>query len=114
MSEEFLAVATKEVTDDINSIENILKLCVNDFDVFQNASKLQKYTHKIKGLAPMMGKETLGDLSTSLDDLFKKIIDGQQIDGVFDLILDSIPHMKKSLNEIDYDFSPIDERIRQL
>ncbi|MGY5148127.1 MAG: Hpt domain-containing protein [Candidatus Nitrosopumilus sp. bin_7KS] len=114
MSEEFLSVATKEVTDDINSIENILKLCVNDADVFQNASKLQKHTHKIKGLAPMMGKEPLGDLSTSLDDLFKKIIDGQQIDGVFDLILDSIPHMKKSMNEIDYDFSQIDERIRQL
>jgi len=37
MSDEFIAVATKEVTDDINSIENILKLCANDVDVVQNA-----------------------------------------------------------------------------
>ena len=114
MSDEFLAVATKEVTDDINSIENILKLCENDIDVFQNASKFQKHTHKIKGLAPMMGKDSLGNLSSSLDDIFKKIIDGENIAGFFHLILESIVHMKKSMNEPDYDFTQINEKIRQL
>jgi len=114
MSDEFLAVAIKEVTDDINSIENILKLCANDVDIFQNASKFQKHTHKIKGLAPMMGKESLGDLSSSLDNIFKKIIDGVQIDEIFNLMLESIAHMKKSMNEPDYDFSQINERIKQL
>ena len=42
MSDEFIAVATKEVTNDIDSIENILKLCANDIDIFQNATKFQK------------------------------------------------------------------------
>lgn len=111
MSDEFLAVATKEVTDDIDSIENILKLCTNDADVFQNASKFQKHTHKIKGLAPMMAKESLGDLSSSLDDIFKKIIDGENIDGIFNLLLESITNMKKSMTEPNYDFSQINERI---
>lgn len=114
MSDEFIAVATKEVTGDIDSIKNILKLCANDVDVFQNASKFQKHTHKIKGLAPMMGKESLGDLSSSLDDLFKKIIDGGNVDGIFNLIVESIIHMKKSMNETDYNFSQINEKIRQL
>ena len=114
MSDEFIAVATKEVTDDIDSIENILKLCANDIDVFQNASKFQKHTHKIKGLSPMMGKEPLGDLSSSLDNIFKKIIDGENTGGIFHLLVDAIIHMKKSINETDYDFSQINERIRQL
>ncbi len=114
MSDEFIAVATKEITDDIDSIENILKLCTNDIDVFQNASKFQKHTHKIKGLAPMMGKESLGDLLSSLDNIFKKIVDGVQIDGIFNLMLESIIHMKKSMNEPDYDFSQINEEIQQL
>ena len=114
MSDEFLAVATKEITDDIVSIENILKLCTNDIDVFQNASKFQKHTHKIKGLAPMMGKESLGDLSSSLDNIFKKIVDGDHVNGIFNLMQDSIIHMKKSMDELDYDFSQINEKIRQL
>ena len=114
MSDEFIAVATKEVTDDIDSIENILKLCTSDIDVFQNATKFQKHTHKIKGLAPMMGKEPLGDLSSSLDDIFKKIIDGENVVGIFNVMFESITHMKKSMNETDYDFTQINERIRQL
>ena len=113
MSDEFIAVATKEVTGDIDSIENILKLCTKDIDVFQNASKFQKYTHKIKGLAPMMGKESLGDLSSSLDNIFKKIVDGENVDDIFNLMQESITHMKKSMNEADYDFSQINEKIRQ-
>ena len=114
MSDEFLAVATKEITDDIDSIENILKLCTNDIDIFQNASKFQKHTHKIKGLAPMMGKESLGDLSSSLDNIFKKIVNGDNVNGIFNLIRESVTHMKKSMNELDYDFSQINEKIRQL
>jgi chemotaxis protein histidine kinase CheA len=114
VSDEFIAVATKEVTDDIDSIENILKLCTNDVDIFQNASKFQKHTHKIKGLAPMMGKEPLGDLSSSLDNIFKKIIDGENINGIFNLMMELITTMKKSMNEPDYDFSQINEKIRQL
>jgi chemotaxis protein histidine kinase CheA len=114
MSDEFLTVATKEITDYLDSIVNILKLCTNDIDIFQNASEFQKHTHKIKGLAPMMGKESLGDLSSSLDNIFKKIIDGDNVDGIFNLMQESIPHMKESMNELDYDFSQINEKIREL
>ncbi|MCV0430321.1 Hpt domain-containing protein [Nitrosopumilus sp.] len=114
MSDEFISVATKEVNSDIESLENIYKLCSNDFDVFQNSSKLQKHTHKIKGLAPMMGKESLGDVSASLDDLFKKMIDGSHYDGIFDLLSQSILAMKKSMTVPNFDFSQINNKIKQL
>jgi chemotaxis protein histidine kinase CheA len=114
MSDEFIAVATKEVNTDIESLENILKSCTNDADISLNSPRFQKHTHKIKGLAPMMGKESLGTFSSLLDDFFKKMTDGVSINGIFDLILPSIIHMKKSMNEIDYDFSQITKNINEL
>ena len=114
MSDEFIVIATKEVNDDIDSLENILKLCTNDVDVIQNSSNFQKHTHKIKGLAPMMGKESLGNLSSSLDDLFKKVIDGVNFDGIYDVLSQSFPLMKKSMNEDDVDFDQINDKIKQL
>ena len=113
MSDEFIAVASKEVNDDIESIENILKSCSGDDDVIQNSNLFQKHTHKIKGLAPMMGKESLGSFSSSLDDLFKKMIDGTHYDGIFDAISESVIAMKKSMNEPELNFSQISDKIKQ-
>ena len=66
MSDEFISLATKEINDEISEIETILNSCKNDDDVNQNSTQLQKHTHKIKGLAPMMGKEELGELSSAV------------------------------------------------
>lgn len=114
MSDEFIKVATKEVNEDVEEIENILKLCSNDDDIFENSAKFQKHTHKIKGLAPMMGKENLGDFSSSLDDVFKKMIEGKQIENIFDIVSKSVTMMKKSMSEPDFDFGPINDQIKQL
>jgi len=78
MSDEFLTIATKEINDEITGLENILNLCENNDDVYQNANKFQKHTHKIKGLAPMMGKEEIGSLSSLLDGMLKKMIEGKK------------------------------------
>ncbi len=114
MSEEFIAVATKEVNEDIHEIENILKLCSNDDDIIQNSNKFQKHTHKIKGLAPMMGKDDLGNFSSTLDNLFKKIIEGKQYENILDIITQSSIQMKKSMSESNFDLTPINEQIKQL
>ena len=113
MSDEFIAVATKEVSEDIVSFENLLKSCYDDSDIVQNSAKLQKYTHKIKGLAPMMGKEDLGNFSSSLDDLLKKMIEGISFEGIFPLMSEFVIAMKKSINEPDFDFGPINDKIQQ-
>ena len=58
------------------SSQKILAICENDVGVISNADKLQKHTHKIKGLAPMMGKVHLGEISGSLDSLLKTSLIG--------------------------------------
>ena len=72
MSEEFLRVAKKELTADIAEIGNLLKDCSSDADVIKKASEIEKRTHKIKGLAPMMNQEEIGQIATLLDRILKK------------------------------------------
>ncbi len=76
MSEEFLRVAKKEVTDDISEIGNLLRLCSDDSDITKNAAEIGKHTHKLKGLAPMMGKAEIGDIASVLDALLKLVTSG--------------------------------------
>ncbi len=113
MSDEFITIATKEINEEITDLENILNLCVNDDDVYQNANKFQKHTHKIKGLAPMMGKEELGDLSALLDSILKKIIEGKKIEGIFDILTESLSNMKTSSIEANCDLSQITNKVKQ-
>jgi len=114
MSDEFITIATKEINDEITDLENILNICTNNGDVYQNASEFQKHTHKIKGLAPMMGKEELGGLSSQLDIMLKKMIEGKKIEGIFDILTESLHYMKNSMNESNCDLSQINNKIKQL
>jgi len=114
MTDEFIKVATKEINDEITNLENILNFCTNNDDVYQNANKFQKHTHKIKGLAPMMGKEELGGLSSQLDDILKEMIQGKKIGGIFDILTESLHSMKNSMNESNCDLSQINNKIKQL
>lgn len=114
MSDEFLEVATKEINEDISELEKIMSSCATDADVLLNVSKFQKHTHKIKGLAPMMGKENLGGISSSLDLIFKKISNGSIVDGIFSILNDVIPNMKFVMIEPDYDLKEIKQKISQI
>jgi len=114
MPDEFIKVATEEINDEITNLENILNFCTNNDDVFQNANNFQKHTHKIKGLAPMMGKEELGVLSSMLDDILKEMIEGKKNGGMFDILTESLHYMKNSMNEPNFDMSQINNKIKQL
>jgi len=114
MSDEFITLATKEILDHMTEISNILNSCKNDTDVFQKAVILQKHTHGIKGLAPMIGKENLGSLSASLDMLLKKIMDGKQIDGIFDILMESILSMKTSEDDSHNDLNLTNNHIKDI
>ncbi len=114
MSDEFITIATKEINNEIADLENILNICTNNDNVYQNASDFQKHTHKIKGLAPMMGKEELGGLSSLLDVMLKKTIEGKKIEGIFDILTESLHYMKNSMNESNCDLSQINNKIKQL
>ena len=114
MSDEFIKIATGEINEEISALEKIMSTCQNDSDVFSNADKFEKCTHKIKGLAPMMEKEALGNFSGILDSILKKMIDGLTIDGIFSIFCDSISSMKQCMLEPDYDFTEINSRASQI
>ena len=99
MSDEFIKVATKEINDDLTGIIKILDSCKNDTDVSINSDKIERHMHKIKGLAPMMGKENIGNLAKTLDLILKKMVSGHQVDGFFEPLLISIKQMKIAMNE---------------
>ena len=114
MADEFLKVATAEINDEISEIQNILNSCHDSLDVSANAAKIQKSTHKIKGLAPMMGKEELGSLSSLLDSVLKKIMDGATTDELFESLLAAVDEMKNSMIHSDYNLDEIKQRILQI
>lgn len=114
MSDEFLKVATAEINNEISEIQNILNSCKINLDVSANAAKIQKSTHKIKGLAPMMGKEDLGDLAALLDSLLKKIMNGIVANEMLELLIIATNEMKKSMTSTDYNLDEIKQKISHL
>ena len=114
MSDEFIETATRELNEEIFELDKILSTCQNDANVFSSAEKFQKHTHKIKGLAPMMGKEDLGNFSAILDSILKKMMNGVTINGVFNVLSDSISSMKQCMSGPDYNLAEIKIRISQI
>ena len=114
MSDEFIELATKEINDAISELQQIMTTCQNDTDISSNANEFQKHTHKIKGLAPMMGKLELGNFSSTLDLILKKIIAGITIDGIFNILNDSIFSMNQSMIESDDDLDEIKTKISKI
>ena len=114
MSDEFLKIATAEINDEISEIQNILHFCHSRLDISTNAAKIQKSTHKIKGLAPMMGKEEVGSLSSLLDSVLKKIMDGAIIDEILESLIDAVAEMKNSMTNSDYNLDKTKQRISKL
>ena len=89
---------THEINDEINNIENILHFCNNNEDVHHHANNFRKHVRKIKGLAIKMDKEELVILSSMLDDLLKEMIQGEKNGGIYDIITESLHHMRSSTN----------------
>ena len=111
MSDEFLKIATSEINDEISEISKILNSCSNDEEIHHKSKDLQSHTHKIKGLAPMMGKEELGSVCAMLDMVMKKINEGDKVEGILDILSDSLPFMVHSMNVPGFDMKPILEKI---
>lgn len=114
MSDEFLKVAIAEINNEISKIQNILNSCQSSLDVYTNAAKIQKSTHKIKGLAPMMEKEDLGILAALLDSLLKRIMNGIVANEILESLIIAADEMKKSMTYPDYDLDKIKQKISHL
>ena len=113
MSDEFLKVATREINEELDGIMRILDSCSDYSDMAKNSTALESHMHKIKGLAPMMGKENVGNLAKTLDSILKKIVSGHKVEGFFDSLLLSTEQMKKAM-ERNHDLGPIQKEISDI
>ncbi|KEQ57022.1 Che A protein Kinase Sensory transduction transferase Two-component regulatory system [Marine Group I thaumarchaeote SCGC AAA799-E16] len=111
MSDEFIKLATNEINEELSGIGSILNSCSDDAKIFENSDKLQKHTHKIKGLAPMMGKHTMGNLATVLDDILKQVMAGKTPQGIFDVMTISHAELVQNMNN-DSDLEPMIEKVK--
>ena len=114
MSEEFIKAATREVNEEISGIQHILNYCKSNLDLSANADEIQKHTHKIKGLAPMIDKKDLGFLSSLLDSILQKIMKGEQLDDLLKLFTMSISEMTASMTSSNYDLEKIKKYVSQI
>ena len=114
MSEEFLRVAKKELSQDIAEIGNLLNHCSNDDDITKHASDIEKHIHKIKGLAPMMGQEQIGDIASLLDRILKVMLSGKSVPGICQTMAESCGFMQNAVDGNVSDYDPLILKIKSL
>ena len=113
MSDEFFRVAKLEINQELQEIKSILKSCLDDPDIAKNSKNLEQHMHKIKGLAPMMGKEDVGSLAKTLDLILKKLASGKKVPGFKDPLNSSIDQMILAMDK-QCDLSPIQKQISDI
>lgn len=111
MSDEFIKVATQEIKEEIASIKKILDKCNDDSSVFKHSTSIEKHIHKIKGLAPMMGKEKIGEIATLNDVLLNHILKGKNLNGIYSVMCESNFFMEKSIENIEIDSAELKQKI---
>lgn len=111
MSDEFIKVATKEINDEIASINKILKSCNTDSDISKNSQAIEGHIHKIKGLAPMMGKPGIGIIAALNNSLLDHLVEGKNIEGIFLTLRESIVFMNDSMNGSEQKVDEIKQKI---
>jgi len=99
MSEEFQKVARQEIHSELESLGNILVNCTTDEKIHLKSEEIEKHMHNIKGLAPMIGFENMGDLARISDVIVKHIIRNGQLSGSHMIISEAILNMKNIFNK---------------
>jgi chemotaxis protein histidine kinase CheA len=94
MSGDFFMVAKEEIQAELSALAKIALNCVNDEDILKNSKAIEMHLHKIKGLAPMMGQEKLGEIAKTADTVMKHIIEHGSLAGSDSFILEIIESMK--------------------
>lgn len=73
MSEEFLRMARQEIQSEIDGLNEIFLACTNDEQLYKKSIEIEKHMHKIKGLAPMMEQEKMGEIAKISDLVLKHV-----------------------------------------
>lgn len=105
-------MAKKELGQDIAEIGTLLKNCSTDSDILHNVRNIEKHTHKIKGLAPMMGQEEIGQIAALLDKLLKSVKSNES-SGIYQTISKSYVFMQSTLSGANSDFESLRAEIEK-
>ena len=100
MSDNFLKIARKEIQEELDELHKILSSCRNDTDISSNGNSIEKHLHKIKGLAPMMGQNDVGEIARMNDAILKHIITNGMLAGTYQILVESNQIMKEIFNGI--------------
>ena len=114
MSDEFLRVAAAEINEELQNIEETLRQCNSDSDVTIHCKKIEGHFHKIKGLAPMMGKTRVGKIAEGMDVHLKEIISGKTVNGIFSILNVSNDFMKNEMKEETSGYEELEDKIKNL
>ncbi len=99
MTDEFVKVSEKEINEELEGISKILDSCKNDNEIKEKCQEIKNHLHKIKGLAPMMGKKGISEIASINDSLLKKILEDNMVDGIFETISESNQRMKNLMQD---------------
>ena len=101
MSDEFLSIARQEIQADLDSLERILAVCHSDSQIYERSKDIESHLHKIKGLAPMMNQNKVGEIAQVSDLVLKYMISNGVLDGSCKIILESIQKMNQTFSGHD-------------
>src|SRR5574337_299195 len=93
MSEESLRNARQEIQTEIDNLKDIFRTCANDEQLYETSIDIEKHMHKIKGLAPMMGQEKVGEISRISNIILKHVTSQGMLKGSHDMILSAVQKM---------------------
>jgi len=115
MSDEFLKVARQEIQLELDELERIVLHCNNDEHIFKNSQSIKVHLHKIKGLAPMMGQEKIGELAKMSDSILRYIMSEGPLPGSCLIILKTVEDMKKIFGGLNiYDLSDFKKQVHDM
>ncbi|MDE1844195.1 MAG: hypothetical protein KGI10_02565 [Thaumarchaeota archaeon] len=90
MSDEFLRVARQEIQSEIDILNEIFLICTNDEQLYEKSTEIEKHMHKIKGLAPMMEQEKMGEIARISDIVLKHVASHGILKGSHGITMDAI------------------------
>jgi chemotaxis protein histidine kinase CheA len=99
MSDNFHKIARQEIQEELNSLKQILLQCNDDKDISNNGNKIEKHLHKIKGLAPMIGQDDVGEIAKLNDTVLKYVMDKGNQSGTCQIISESVDMMQEIFDD---------------
>lgn len=99
MSDNFIKIARQEIQAELDSLQQILIQCKDDKDISNNGIKIEKHLHKMKGLAPMIDQNNVGEIAKLNDSILRHIIENGTLSGTYQVMMESLQIMQETFND---------------